>query len=155
MKWDKDLKIKQVDEMISQLKPQKKFLMPRYGWLKLIRTTLGMSARSLAKRVGLTQSRIALIEKGEANGTITLQTLKKIADGLNCEFVYYLQPKSNSLAKLREDQAFKKITKINSYTEHQMLLEDQATPGKFITDNFKKLQNELLENWSRDFWDEK
>lgn len=65
MSWDKDLKIKQIDNIISQLRLNKNFHRQKDGWLKLIRTTLGMSARALGERVKVTQSRIALIEKGE------------------------------------------------------------------------------------------
>lgn len=68
-----------------------------------------MSTRALGERCGLSQSRISLIEKGEIDGTLTLNTLEKVAEGLNCELVYFLQPKQGqTLEDLREHQAKKK-----------------------------------------------
>lgn len=153
MSWEKDLKIKQVDEMIATLKTEQSLVKPKGGWIKLIRTTLGMSARALGDRVGLTQSRIALIEKGEINETITLQTLEKVADGLECKLVYFLVPKEKSLATLREKQAYKKALAVDSYAERQMTLEDQATSKQYQKENIEKLKNEYLRNWPQDFWD--
>jgi predicted DNA-binding mobile mystery protein A len=153
MIWEKDLKIKQVDELISDIKSQKQVQMPKTGWIKLIRTALGMSTRALGERIGLVQSRIAVIEHGEMNRTITLHTLEKVAEGLNCELVYFLIPKSGSLASFREKQAYKKASKLNTYAEQQMILEDQATSKKFQDENINKLKDEYLRNWPRDFWD--
>ncbi len=153
--WNKDLKIKQVDELIKQLTPDPLPKKPKTGWLNLVRTALGMSARILGSKVGLTQSRIALIEKGEVNGTITLHTLEKVAEGLNCDVVYYLRPKTKTLWALREAQAYKKASQLNLYTEHQMILEDQATSTRYQEENIQKLKDEYLKNWPRDFWDNK
>ena len=155
MTWDKDLKIKQVDNFILSIKPQKQLQTPKSGWIKLIRTALGMSARVLGERIGLTQSRVALIEKGEVNRTITLHTLEKIAEGLECELVYCLVPKSNSLVSTREAQAYKKASKLNAYAEQHMLLENQATSKEFQNENINKLKDEYLRNWPRDFWEVK
>jgi predicted DNA-binding mobile mystery protein A len=153
MSWEKDLKLKQVDDLIRKLKPSMQYIKPKTGWLRLIRTALGMSARVLAKRVGLTQSRISLIEKGEVDGTITLNTLEKVAEGLNCRIVYFLVPQEESLAKLRENQANKKATDLNTYTECQMELEDQPTSKNYQNNSIAKIKEEYLRNWSVDFWD--
>jgi XRE family transcriptional regulator, regulator of sulfur utilization len=154
MTWDKDLKLKQVDELISKLTVDDSISRPKTGWINLVRNTLGMSARALGRRVGLTQSRVALIEKGEAEKTITLHTLEKLADGLDCKLVYFLVPKEKSLSALREKQAYKKAVLLDSYTEHQMELEDQATSSNYQKENLEKLKEEYLRKWSRDFWDD-
>lgn len=153
MSWNKDLKLKQVDELINELKPLVNHKRPRTGWLKLIRTTLAMSARALGERVGLAQSRIALIERGEVDGTITLNTLEKVADGLECDVVYYLIPREQSLAKMRENQAYKKAKALNDYAELQMNLENQATSKKYQEQEIEKTKNEYLRTWPVDFWD--
>ena len=153
MSWEKDLKLKQVDELINKLKPSTSYVNPKTGWLKLVRTALGMSARSLAKKVGLTQSRIALIEKGEVDGTITLNTLEKVAEGLDCKLVYFLVPKAKSLSSLREIQAYKKASDLDSYVEHHMKLEYQSTELSYQKENIEKLKEEYLKNWLSNFWD--
>ncbi len=153
MSWDKELKIKQVDAIIRSLRPEKIVSRPKGGWLKLVRTTLGMSARSLGERVGLTQSRIAYIEKGEEEGSITLNTLEKVAEGLGCEVVYYLVPKERSLEKIRQKQAYRKAANINGQVEVHMSLEDQSTSKEFQNRSISKLAHQYLEKWPANFWD--
>lgn len=154
--WDKELKIKQVDNLLDETKPKRKVKRPKKGWIQLIRTTLGMSARALGERCGLSQSRISLIEKGEADGSLTLNTLEKVAEGLDCELVYFLVPKqSQTLQAIRERQAEKKAKFLNQYTEIHMSLEQQPTSKNFQNATQDKIKSDLLEKWPRDFWDEK
>lgn len=153
MVWNKDLKLKQVDDLISELKPLVNHKRPSSGWLKLIRTTLAMSARALGERVGLAQSRIALIERGEVDGTITLNTLEKVADGLGCEVVYYLIPREESLTQMREKQAYYKAKSLNDYAELHMNLENQATSKSYQEQEIEKIKDEYLRTWPVDFWD--
>jgi XRE family transcriptional regulator, regulator of sulfur utilization len=152
MSWNKELKLKQVDEMLDKLKSLQ-FSKPKSGWLKLIRSTLDMSARILGNRVGVSQSRVTLIEKGELNGTITLNTLNKVADGLGCEVVYFLVPKDGSLSKFREKHAYEKATMIDSYTELHMQLENQGTSNEFHKQTIEQIKSEYLKSWSSSFWD--
>lgn len=102
----------------------------------------------------MSQSWIALIEKGEIEGTLTLNTLDKVAEGLNCDVVYYLVPKQgDTLAGIREQQALKKAASLNNYTEVHMSLEQQPTSVAFQQENIEKFKLQLLEKWPRDFWD--
>ncbi|MGC6389978.1 helix-turn-helix domain-containing protein [Ewingella sp. S1.OA.A_B6] len=64
--WDKELNIKQVDNLVNEIKPRHRVKRPQKGWIRLFRTALGMSTRVLGEGYGLSQSRISLIEKGEA-----------------------------------------------------------------------------------------
>jgi len=153
--WDKELKIKQVDNLLKSMKPERNVKRPKKGWLQLLRSTLGMSTRALGERCGLSQSRISLIEKGEIAGTLPLNTLEKVAEGLNCELVYFLQPKQGqTLEDLREHQAEKKAKYLTQYTEIHMSLEQQPTSSAFQKSTQDKLKSELLQKWPRDFWDE-
>ncbi|MBY0379362.1 MAG: mobile mystery protein A [Burkholderiales bacterium] len=154
MSWEKELKLKQVDEMISKLKTNN-VIKPKNGWIYLIRKTLGMSTRVLAERIGLAQSRVALIEKGEVNETITLHTLKKVAEGLECDFIYFLVPKDGSLAKLREKQAYKNAVHVDTYAEKHMNLEAQGTSIDYQKESVEKLKETYIKSWSRNFWNKK
>jgi len=52
---------------------------PPRGWVKAIREALGMTTRQLASRIGVGQSRVVDIEKGEMTGSITLDSLQRAA----------------------------------------------------------------------------
>lgn len=153
MKWEKDLNIRQLDETISRFNKLSGMTRPDKGWINTIRNALGMSARTLGERIGLSQPRIALIEKGEVEGSISIKTLEKAAQGLGCRVVFALIPEEGTLQVMRENQALKKARQINQYTEHHMALEEQATDSAFKEKSIKNMADEDLRNWPRNFWD--
>ena len=154
MKWEKDLNLQQMDETLARVKQGALPPRPSAGWLKAIRTALGMSTRSLGTRIGLSQARVSGIEKGEQEGSLTLNTLEKAAQGLGCRVVYLLIPEAESLHAMRKTQALKKARALNQYAERHMELEDQATDARFREDTTHQLAEEYLRAWPRDFWDD-
>ncbi|AWI09633.1 putative DNA-binding mobile mystery protein A [Ereboglobus sp. PH5-10] len=100
---------------------------PAKGWLRAVREALGLSQRDIAARMRIRQQPYASMEKREADGTVSLSTLRRAADALDCELVYFLVPKeqaAKSFAELatRDDAALKHLRA----TEHSMALEGQA-----------------------------
>lgn len=79
---------------------------PRCGWTKTIRLALGMSSQALGVRLGMTAQGVRKLEQAEANGTISLKTLARLAQGLNCEVRYVLVPKISLMEQvLRQTHA--------------------------------------------------
>ena len=68
---------------------------PRCGWTKTIRLALGMSSKALGERLGMTAQGARKLEQAEANGTITLNTLVRLAHGLDCEVHYVFVPRTS------------------------------------------------------------
>ncbi len=68
---------------------------PGCGWAKTVRLALGMSSRALGARVGVTPQGIRKLEQAEAEGTITLNTLARLARGLDCDVHYMLIPRTS------------------------------------------------------------
>ncbi len=154
MTWEKDLNIQQLDETISRFNKLLLVSAPSSGWINAIRNALGMSARTLGERIGLSQPRIALMEKGEVDGSISIKTLEKAAQGLGCRVVFALIPESGTLQEMREKQALKKARQLNQYTELHMELEEQATEDNFREQSIKTMADDYLRKWPRDFWDD-
>jgi predicted DNA-binding mobile mystery protein A len=67
---------------------------PNLGWAKAIRQSLGMTASSFAKRLGMTQAGVSKLEKAEIEDKITLASLRKLAGALDCELHYALVPRA-------------------------------------------------------------
>ena len=63
----------------------------------MIRQALGMSARTLGNRIGVSQSQVSKLGNSELDKAITLRSLERVAEGLNCELVYFLVPKDGNL----------------------------------------------------------
>ena len=120
---------------------------PKQGWIYADRSAPGMTAKQLAERVGLSQPRIAKMELNENN--LKISTMKKIAEGLDCDFVYGFIPKS-SLQETIKRQAHKKAEAILSSVNTNMALEDQlADDPHILTD----MADEMIAKNIRRIWD--
>src|SRR5687768_30434 len=94
------LVIRQLDKKMEDLQPLKgSMTMSSSGWLSTIRKSLNMSQRQLGTRLSITPQGVRDIEKREAEGSITLNTLKQFAEALDMQLVYGLIPKAESLEK--------------------------------------------------------
>lgn len=97
---------------------------PRSGWIRAIRDALGMSTSELGRRAGLSKGRISQIEQGERERSLTLGTLERIADALDCRVEYVLVP-HRPLDDAVWEQARSKAAKEIAAVDHTMALEDQ------------------------------
>ena len=68
---------------------------PRCGWTKTVRLALGMSSQALGARLGVTAQGARKLEQAEASGNITLNTLARLAQGLDCEVRYVFVPRTS------------------------------------------------------------
>jgi predicted DNA-binding mobile mystery protein A len=98
---------------------------PRTGWVRAIRTSLGMSSADLAIRMSVAQSTVARLEQSEINGTAQLDTLRRAAAALNCDLVYALVPRE-TLESTVQRQALKRATESIDAVQHSMRLEQQS-----------------------------
>jgi predicted DNA-binding mobile mystery protein A len=99
---------------------------PPRGWVRAIREALGMSAATLAERLGTTAGAVSRLEQSEAGDRIRLDTLRRAADALGCDLVYLLVPRRPLTAVVR-DRARELAHYQIAATEQTMRLEDQAT----------------------------
>jgi predicted DNA-binding mobile mystery protein A len=68
-----------------------------------------MSTVELAARMDISQSRASRLERGEVDGTIQLETLRRAGESLNCTLHYALVP-NKSLEDMVLHQAYRKAT---------------------------------------------
>src|SRR5271155_4993779 len=112
-----------LDERFEKLRPAKRYATPVRGWIKAIREALGMTTGQLAKRLDVKQPSVVALEHSEANGTIELATLRRVAGALDCTLVYALIPNKSLEAAVRDRaRAFERRRR--GPVEHSMLLED-------------------------------
>jgi predicted DNA-binding mobile mystery protein A len=144
---------RQLDKRLSLLQNAEFFARPQRGWLKAIREALGMTTAQMARRLGVAQSRAVTIEQAEASGTITLNSLEKAAQALDCRLVYVLVPKK-PLEALVEDRAMALARKRLKATAHSMALEDQSVASDDEREQLKALTRKLVEQAGSQLWDE-
>ena len=73
---------------------------PRCGWVKTIRLAFGMSSNALGCRIGISAQGVRKLEVAEAEGSITLRTLAKLAHGLDCDVRYVLVPRTSLIEQV-------------------------------------------------------
>lgn len=117
---------KSIDEKMKIFLPLKAALLPRSGWIKAVRESLGMTSKQLAERMGIQQSGVILLEKRELDKKVSLETMEKAAQAMGCKFVYALVPQEESLNAILEKQCQRAAREILKRTLHTMELEDQA-----------------------------
>ncbi len=124
---------------------------PRGGWLRAIRTALGISSAHLGSRIDATQQGIANFERSEAEGKITLQSLRRVAEALDCRVVYAVVP-NKPLAQMRRERALALADAMIRPVAHSMKLEDQGVSDAETQRQRTELANELLRGSPRKLW---
>lgn len=141
-----------LDKRLSMLQNTDLFVRPSRGWLKAIREALGMTTAQLGQRLGVAQSRVVAIEQGEAKGTVTLNSLEKAAQALDCRLVYALVPRQSleDVVKKRADLMARKCLKS---TSHSMALEAQGVDAADESEQLKRLVRQLVEKAGSKLWE--
>lgn len=124
---------------------------PHRGWLRAIREALGMTYKDVAGRMGVTQASAAGFEKREADDSITLGSLRRAAEAMNCRLVYALVPET-PLEQMARDQAGRIVDERLARVGHTMRLENQAVPAADLTGERGRLIEDLLRDDPRGLW---
>jgi len=126
---------------------------PRKGWIRAIRDALGMSAKQLAGRLGVAQQSVARIEKDELTGSVTIKTMQRIAEGLDCVFVCGFVPKT-SLEETVRTRAKKVAAKRLVEANQTMALEAQSLNDQENRQILSEMTDELVDTMPSNLWDE-
>jgi predicted DNA-binding mobile mystery protein A len=140
---------KRLDEKFRTYRPIENFTPPPKGWVRAIRDALGMSLRQLGDRLGMTPQAVSYLEESEANGTVSLNTLRRAAEALDCVVVYALVPKTSltgMVEKRARDIAMRAIGRVS----HSMALEDQQVDRDLEARIQRYIANAVTD---RNLWD--
>jgi predicted DNA-binding mobile mystery protein A len=142
----------QLEISLSKFKPLQSAPIPVRGWIRAIRDGLGMSGRQLAHRLGLSRQRTAFIEKQELDGSATLKTMHRVAEALDCVFVYGFIPKTGLEETVRR-QARHYAARQLDRAHHTMSLEAQSLGQQENRAVLEDMMRELMDKPPKNFWD--
>lgn len=143
---------KHLERRLAPLRQAPGLARPARGWVKALREALGMTAAQLGGRIGVSQSRIARIEKDEAEDSVTLATLRRVAEGMDCTLVYALVP-NRSLDEVLRERARAAAEVQLTRTHHHMRLENQPVDRRDLDEERERLAAEILAGDPRRLWD--
>ena len=127
---------------------------PVKGWIRSIREALAMNARQLAARLGVSPSRVSELEEAERTGAVTINSMRRAAEALNCRFVYMLLPES-SLEETLEAQVEKYLREKFQRVGQSMLLEEQELEHRDEALLFRSMRDEFMHNTPKAIWEER
>lgn len=144
----------QLDETLDYLRPLTRIPTPGRGWVRAIRETLGMTGEQLARRLGTNKQRVSRIEQDEARGKLTLTTLRRAAEALDCTLVYALVPRQ-SLEQMIQTQAGQLAHKRLQRSNQMMRLEQQELNPEERAQVLKDLVVEIVDENPKALWEDR
>jgi len=149
----KNLQLQQLNQKMQGYASLQKTAIPPTGWIKAIRSTLGMSLLQLGNKLSITKQSALDIEKREKDGSITLKALKETAKALDMQLVYGFVPNDGTLEELIDRKARELATKIVMRTSTTMKLEDQENSRQRIEQAIQERAAELKHEMPKILWD--
>ncbi len=149
----KQLLLTQLDASLKRFLPLVEVAPPATGWVRAIRDALGMTARQLAERLGVAQQAVSRIEKQETEGSVTIKTMRRLGECLECDFVYGFVPRT-SLENTVAQQA-RKIARhrLEQATQNMNLEDDQALSLEEKERVISNLAESLIQRLPAKLWD--
>jgi len=148
---NRELARRKLDDRMQRIRPLVDEPRPHRGWIRAIRDALGMSSAELAARIGVSQQTAHDLEQSELRDTIRLETLRKAANALDSELVYFLVPRK-SLDEAVTEQARKKAADHLASVAHHSRLEDQSVTDQDAEAQLDELARQLIDR--RGLWTE-
>jgi predicted DNA-binding mobile mystery protein A len=149
--FKKNLQIEQLDKKIKVFNHLEKAQL-NDGWIKIVRTTLGMSLEQLGNKMNVSAQAVRGFEQREKNGTISLNNLNEAAKALGLKLVYGLSAPDKSLKKMIEIKALALAEEIIARTDKTMKLEDQANSRSRLKKAIKARAEEIVDKNIKYLW---
>lgn len=153
MRNKRKLLIEQLEQKLKPFFDVRNTLVPERGWIHTIRTSLNMTMAQLGTKLNITRQGVKRIEESEANGTITINSLKEIANVMDLKLVYAIVPKNGTVNDLIDLKAEKLAKKIVLRTNQNMKLENQGIGDEKIKNTIKELADEIKREMRKSLWD--
>jgi len=149
----RSLQLQQLNNKMLSFSSLGQVAIPPVGWIKAIRSALGISMQQLGNKLSMTKQSIQDAEKREREGLITIKSLREIGKALDMQLVYGFVPNDGSLDALVERKAAQLAEKIVLRTSNTMKLEDQENSKKRIEKAIKERAESIKNEMPKILWD--
>jgi predicted DNA-binding mobile mystery protein A len=147
------LLLEQADRKLQPFKDLEIIIIPSKGWINTIRAALRMSLRQLGNRLNISPQSVKEIEEREANGSITIKSLREAGMALNMRLVYGFVPMDGSIQKMIEKKAYNLAEEIISRTSQSMKLENQENREERLNKAVEMKAIEIMNKMPKYLWD--
>jgi len=109
-----------------------------------------MRSYHIADKLNISEQSVNQLENNEAFETISLKSLRKLAEAIDCELHYAIIPRERSLQKIIQKRAEFKARLIIKEVNKTMELEDQKIENP--ENSVKLLTKDFTENLNKNLW---
>ncbi|MFT5711699.1 MAG: putative DNA-binding mobile mystery protein A [Glaciecola sp.] len=125
---------------------------PKEGWIRTLRKAIDMSGAQLAEYLGYSRNKVSILERREADGDITLNQLRALAEGLDATLVYAIVPK-NTAEETIDKQAYRIAKQQVEMSNQNMFLEAQQISSDKQENAIKRMMQEIKNIGGKVLWD--
>ncbi|MEY3590133.1 MAG: hypothetical protein RLZZ466_653 [Bacteroidota bacterium] len=151
--YKRSLQFQQLNNKMLALATLSKVALPPTGWIRAIRSAIGMSMQQLGTKLNISRQGVMNMEKREKEGSITINSLREIAQVMDLELVYGFVPIDGSLDALIERRAMELATQIVKRTATTMELENQANSKERIENAIRERAATIQNEMPKILWD--
>ena len=113
-----NLRLQQLNRDLESFRAARSVPRPEKGWIRAVRSAMGVSTGDLGRILGVSRQLPLQFEKAEADDSITLKSLRRVANALDCDLVYALTPRTGTTRERSPAQAkHKTIERIDLASE--------------------------------------
>lgn len=149
----KNLLKQQLNSKMATYATLKHTAIPPTGWIKAIRSALGMSMQQLGNKLSITRQSVQEIEQREQEGAITIKSLKEVASAMDMQLVYGFVPNDGSLEALIDRKAIELAKQIVMRTSNTMKLEGQQNSAQRIEQAIAERATAIKNEMPKILWD--
>ena len=111
-----------------------------------------MSLGQFADRIGVAAaSTVHDLERGEAEGTVTINRLRAAADALGCDLVVAVVPRESLESRVR-DEARRVVAERARRVNHSMALEAQTVGEAELREMLRRAEDDVVARGGRHLW---
>jgi predicted DNA-binding mobile mystery protein A len=148
-----EIELNQLSQSLEALRGAALIPAPPVGWLHTIRRALGMRTEQLARRLRISQPSVVRAEARESTGAISLETLRRAANALDCDVVYFLMPRKSLIDTV--GQRADLIARQESAALAQSLgIEWQVVPPPALAEQIERARAALIAERPARLWSE-
>lgn len=147
--WTKDFFFKEYDQAVDPFNHNGIHSSQRRGWLQGAREALMISTDVAAESLKMSRSGFSKLEKMESEGKITIETLAKAAEALDCELVYAIRPRKRVRFSQVIWQKLLREAENHSWVRRSSLQAKPQALAKIASELFNDSEFRKRQGWKR------
>ncbi len=147
--WTKDFPCKEHDVAVDLFNRAEKTAPQQVGWLRAAREALMLPAETVSRKLKISSAGYSKLEQMESEGKITLETLARAAEALDCELIYAIRPKLRQRFSQLIWQKLLPQAEIHSWVQRSSLQTKPAAVAMIASNLFRDPEFRRKQGWKK------